>query len=188
MSDKRAAVLLAPGFEEVEAISVVDVLRRAGIEVTIASTDGVPAQTGAHDITVSVDAGLEELAVAPFDLVVLPGGMPGSLNLAESPLVRAFLRSADDAEKWLGAICAGPLALDSAGLLRGRRYTCYPGFQERIESGTWTGARTERDGRIVTGKGPGAALEFGLLLVQVLGLEARSRELAEAMLVVRGDA
>ena len=183
MATKKAAVLLAEGFEETEAVSIIDVLRRAQVETFIVSVSGAGPVTGAHDIRITADRKLEELDVGQLDAVVLPGGMPGAANLAGSEAVRELLRKAAAADLVIGAICAGPIALAAAGVIKGRRATCYPGFEDRLNDAQVTGARVETDGRVVTGKGPGAALEFGLGLLEALDLDSEAGQLKEAMLV-----
>lgn len=180
----RVAVLLAEGFEEVEAVAIIDVLRRADVEVTIAAASG-PAGvvSGAHQIRLTAEAALTDLHPHELALVVLPGGMPGSTALAANPAVLDLLRQVHAGGGLVAAICAAPLALHAAGLLHGRRVTCYPAVEKQLTGAVCTGQAVQRDGRIITSRGPGTALQFALELVRVLGREARAEQLRLGMLV-----
>ena len=182
MNPQHVAVLLADGFEEIEAVAVIDVLRRAGLEVCVASVGSGPVQ-GAHGITLHADARLADVAKHPFDAVVLPGGMPGALNLAASTDVLTLLRRTHDAGRIVAAVCAAPLALHAAGLLAGRRVTSFPSIAERLTGAIHTGNRIETDGRIVTGQAAGSAIEFALAVVTALGLPEKAKSVHDAMLV-----
>ncbi len=184
MNKAHVAVLLARGFEEVEAVAIVDVLRRADLNVTTLSVDGGNPVRGSHGIQVTADAALDSVAGQRFDMVALPGGMPGSKSLAESEAVRTLLRDTAARGDWVAALCAAPLALHAAGLLAdGRRVTAYPAVAERLTGATYTGTRVEVDGRTITGAGPGAALEFALALVAALDGPETAATLRRAMLV-----
>ncbi len=183
MAVDRVAVLLAEGFEEIEAVTIIDVLRRAEIDVETAAITEQRCVNGAHGIEIMADTTLAALAPDRLAMVVLPGGMPGSANLAASAAVCALLRRVWESGRHVAAICAAPIALHAAGLLQGRRVTCYPSFEERLSGATPTGATVECDERIVTSRGPGTALEFALTLVHTLGREQAARELREGMLV-----
>jgi 4-methyl-5(b-hydroxyethyl)-thiazole monophosphate biosynthesis len=161
-------VCLAPGFEEIEAIGIIDILRRAGIEVRIAAVDGAQAVQGSHQVRITADLAVTALVGVAIDAVVLPGGMPGSTTLAVSRPVLDLLRQVHQQGGIVAAICAAPLALHAAGLLHGRRYTCFPGIQDRMDPRGWTGAVVERDERIITGKAAGSVFEFALVLVSLL--------------------
>ena len=180
MSD-RVAVCLADGFEEIEAVGIIDVLRRAGVRVLAAAVDGGRTVRGAHDLRMVADCVIEELPVDELALVALPGGMPGSVNLAESEAVRRLLRTVHGGGKHVAAVCAAPLALQAAGLLDGRRVTAYPAVQEQLTGCTYTGSAVECDGRIITGKGPGVVLDFALQLVATLCGVEKAEELKNAM-------
>lgn len=177
------AVLLANGFEELEAITVIDVLRRAGCEVRILSADDADAVCSAHEVTLAADAGLSTVGGEQFDLVVCPGGMPGATHLAENEAVGSLLRRTWDSGAMVAAICAGPLALHAAGLLNGRRFTVFPGHESAIAEGHWTGADVEEDERIITSRGPGTALKFALHLAALLEGDATAAKLRKQMLV-----
>lgn len=178
---KTAILPLATGFEEIEAITIVDVLRRARMRVLIAGVHPDPV-VGAHDLRVHTDAPLCGQNGAEFDLVVLPGGMPGSEHLRRDPRVQTLLKQAHDAGNWIAALCAAPMALSSAGVLRGRRFTCYPGFAEHCGDGHWHEAPVVTDGKLITACGPGAALPFALEIVRQMQGVAVAEKLAQQML------
>lgn len=179
----HVAVLLADGFEEIEAISVIDVLRRAGLTVSAVGVHGARA-TGSHAIEVACDTTLDALDVEAIDWIVLPGGMPGARVLAEDARVQALLRAHDERGRALAAICAAPMALGRAGLLRGKRATCFPGFEHEL-TGADVDARSRVvvDGRVITSRGPGTALEFALAIVRATAGDALADKLTSGMLV-----
>lgn len=182
MSHPKIAVLLAPGFEEVEAAAPIDVLRRLGFEVQVVGTEGREV-AGAHGLAFKVDCLLSEVKAAHLLAVVLPGGLPGAHHLRDNPAVIQLVQEVYAAGHLVAAICAAPLALDKAGLLEGKKYTCYPGVEGQIHHGTHTGGRVERDGQILTAKGPGAAIEFGLAIGTALGKGAQAEQLRLGMIV-----
>jgi len=179
---KTVAVLFAEGFEEIEGVAIVDVLRRAQCRVIAAGVAGREV-TGAHAMTLRMDALLGELVAAELDAVVLPGGLPGSTNLAASPAVLKLLRQTAAAGKLVAALCAAPLVLEAAGLLKGKRITCYPGCEGQCGSAQATGERVQVDGKLVTGRGPGAAIEFALEVATQLGLGETAEKLRQGMIV-----
>lgn len=175
-------VFLADGFEEVEALVPVDVLRRAGISVT---TVGVTGKTviGSHGIPVVCDAEIDGLQPIDLEAVVLPGGLPGTTNLEACDGVHVFLDCAENSGAIIAAICAAPSVLGHKGLLKGKRATCYTGFEKELIGATVTGEPAVRDGNIVTGRGAGAAFEFAFLLLNALtGSDEASEKLREGML------
>ena len=163
----KVLLLLAPGFEEIEALGTCDVLRRLNIEVTMAALKGREV-AGAHGIRVAADAELAAIAPDGFDALVLPGGMPGAVNLlAVKDQVRDFARGG----KITAAICAAPIVLSAAGVLEGRTFTMYPGFGKFLRAGEApTGRLVESDGPVVTGKGPGATFLFAAAVARALGV------------------
>lgn len=161
-------MFLADGFEEVEALCPLDVLRRAGLEVTTVGI-GKDVIMGAHGIAVQADIPDIMYRDSDPDMIILPGGMPGSTNLDNSKTVDAALRAASRKGAYLCAICAAPMVLGKRGYLKGKRAICYPGFEEFLDGATVSETETVvRDGKVITAKGMGVALDFGLELVRVL--------------------
>lgn len=173
-------VFLAPGFEEIEALATVDVLRRAGEQVV---TVGVSEKIikGSHNISVVADTTIAEVRHTQADMLVLPGGMPGTLNLEACEPLKEMLAEAYRNEKWLAAICAAPSVFGHMGFLQGRSATCYPGFEKDLFGAQYTAQRVCRDGHIVTANGAGSAIAFGLELVRVLQGDEVASNLAAAM-------
>ena len=178
----RACVLLAPGFEEIEAVTIIDVLRRAQIE-TVAVAVGSKSVQGSHGIALLGDVTLEQAATEPWDVVVLPGGMPGAKNLRDSPEVQALIRAQLAAKGRLAAICAAPIALSAAGALQGRKATSYPSFQGELSCAEYLEDPVVVDGPIITSRGPATALRFALKLVGELCGQEREAAVGKAMLV-----
>ncbi|MBN1442605.1 MAG: DJ-1/PfpI family protein [Planctomycetes bacterium] len=180
----RVCVLLADGFEEIEATTIVDVLRRAEVEVATLGVSGRDVR-GAHDIVIRADRTLEEGGGGPWDAVILPGGMPGSKNLRDDPAVQKLIRRQKDGGGKLAAICAAPIALAAAGVLEGVKATSYPGFDREMKGAKYLQDRVVVDGDVTTSRGPGTALEFALELVRQLCGAGTARELEQGMLVRR---
>ncbi len=178
-------LFLADGFEEIEALCPVDLLRRAGVEVKTVGVTGLEV-TGSHGITVKADISAEqaekELETAELEMMILPGGMPGSKNLDASPTVEKFLEAAKESDAYIAAICAAPMILGKRGLLKDKDATCYPGFEEYLEGAKVYDAAVVVDGKYVTSNGMGAALDFALQLVELLRGEAESEKLAESVM------
>ncbi len=181
------AVLLAEGFEEIEAVTVIDVLRRAGVEVTTLGTAS-RQPTGSHGMSLVADGLLADQADKTWDLVVLPGGMPGSAQLRDDPQVQALVTQQNAAGRRLAAICAAPIALSSAGVLDGRKATSYPSFADHLPETRYSNERVCVDNHITTSRSPGTALEFALNLVAQLTSQTRADELAAEMLATRPPA
>ena len=176
---------LADGLEEVECLATADVLIRAGVKVKLVSITGKKEVKGAHGFGIHADALLHEVDPMKADLLFLPGGMPGTKNLmACKPLCDALVQ-ADAAGKRLAAICAAPMVLGKLGLLKGRKATCYPSFEQYLEGAECVSEPVVRDGNIITGMGPGAAMEFALTIVDLLVGKEKVDELVEAMCVKR---
>ena len=180
----NACVLLAEGFEELEAVTILDVLRRAGIE-TEALSVGNQRVAGAHGIPVLADRTLKEGAGERWDAVILPGGLPGATNLQEDPQVLALVQEQNRSGRMVAAICAAPIALASAGVLEGRRATCYPGFEDQLGKVERSEERVVIDGNVITSRGPGTALDFALTLVEELKGREAADALRDAMLITR---
>ena len=164
---KRAAVIIAPGFEEGEALTIIDIIRRAGISC---DSVGLTAQvvTGAHQLTMKCDTILS-LEVCGSDMVVLPGGIPGATNLRDSGLLMEVLRKMNKEGKYICAMCAAPIALERAGILEGKKFTAYVGYDEKIKTGTFLEDEVVTDGNVVTSRGPATAYAFAYELVGLLG-------------------
>lgn len=179
----RVLLPLATGFEEIEAITIVDILRRAGVEVVMGSLEGLHVK-GAHDIVVIADTLLCELESKDFDMIVLPGGLPGATNLAKDTKVLALLQDFDKNKKHIAAICAAPLALKSAGVLK-NHYTCYPSFEKHIaHEGYSDELSVVCDANITTSKGPSTAMVFSLKLVEILCGQDMVQKLQKELLLV----
>jgi 4-methyl-5(b-hydroxyethyl)-thiazole monophosphate biosynthesis len=164
---KRVLVPLAPGFEEIEAVTVIDILRRAGLTVTVAGTEDGPIiasrQTRHHP-----DCRLSDVRADDFDAIVLPGGQPGVDNLAADPHLRRLLDQFRQRGALIAAICAAPLLLSEAGLLQGRRATAHPSVRDRLRAGAIAEERVVVDGTLVTSQAAGTAMEFAFRLVEIL--------------------
>ena len=173
-------LFLANGFEEIEALTPLDVLRRAGVQVTTVGVGG-DSIMGAHGIRVQADIPDTMYRDSSPDMIILPGGMPGSENLDNSRVVDAALRAAARNDAYLCAICAAPMVLGKRGYLSGKRAVCYPGFEAYLEGATVTDARVECDGKVITSKGMGVALEFGLALVEALCGKEKAEQIAASV-------
>ncbi len=171
---------LADGFEEIEALTPIDVLRRAGIEVRTASIGDGKTVTGAHGISVIADitpSEAEAIPSAEIEMIILPGGMPGAKNLDESEVVDRFLADAAERGAYIAAICAAPMIAGRRGLLRDRRAVCYPGFEEYLIGATVTEDAVAVDGNYITARGMGVALDFSLELVRLMKGDAVSEKI-----------
>lgn len=161
-------VPLANGFEEIEAITTIDILRRGECRVVTAALGEDLQVTGNHEITVLADTLLSDVCDREFDLIALPGGMPGASHLRADERLAGMLKAQAERGSWLAAICAAPMVLAAAGLLDGLRCTSFPGFLNEFPALIQTAALVEMDGRVVTARGPGAAMDYALALVSCL--------------------
>lgn len=178
----QVLIPLAVGFEEIEAITLVDILRRAGVEVVMAGLDREQV-CGAHGISIEADALLDEVELSTFDMVVLPGGLPGAEHLAKSEKMQKVLQYFDGDNKLIGAICAAPWALKTAGVLKDK-YTCYPSFEKTIEQeGYVSDSNVVCDHNIMTSRGPATAMEFSLAIVKELCGEEKYCALRKGLLL-----
>ncbi len=169
-------LFLADGFEEIEALCPLDLLRRANLDVTTVGVTGKTV-TGAHGITVTADIAETEFDPADLSMVILPGGMPGTKNLDASLIVHKALDFAIANRKPIAAICAAPMILGKRGILRDQNATCFPGFEEYLSGAILSPLTVVRDGDIITAKGMGVALPFGLALVEYF----KGKETADAL-------
>ena len=180
----KALFFLANGFEELEAVAPIDVLRRAGVEVVLCAVtpDGRLSVSGSHGLRIEAEC-LPAQLPPPEEcmLTYFPGGMPGATNLAAAADVLDYTRRVHAAGGLCCAICAAPLALDAAGLLADADYTCYPGVEARIRNGRYTGRYIQRSGRILTACGPAAALDFALEILRAAGMSAAAGAIAGGM-------
>lgn len=167
----KVAVILADGFEEIEALTVVDVLRRANITCHMVGFED--KVTGSHAIQVQADFVFDG-DLSGYDMIVLPGGMPGAAHLRDNESLISELQKFDQVGKIVAAICAAPIALNRAGLIEGRNFTCYDGVQDQIADGHYHKETVVVDGNIITSRGPATALAFAYHLVETLGGHAES--------------
>ncbi len=175
----------ADGFEEIEALTTIDVLRRAGMNVEIVSVTPDEIVVGAHNVSILCDVNFENCDFFDAELLFLPGGMPGAATLDKHEGLRKLILSFVEKGKPVAAICAAPMVLGKLGLLKGKKATCYPGFEQYLEGAECVKEHVVRDGNIITGMGPGAAMEFALDIVDLLAGKEKVDELVEAMCVKR---
>ena len=175
------AVLLANGFEEIEALTPVDMLRRAGLEVKTVGIGGKRI-VGSHGIALEADMLPEEVNLDAVDMAIFPGGMPGSLNLDKSEFTDEIIGAVTKNGGRLAAICAAPLVLGRRGLLVGKRATCYPGFESELRGAVTTGEGVVTDGSITTARGMGVALEFSKELISLVITKEKAAELSAAIM------
>lgn len=178
---KKTAILFANGYEEVEALTVVDLLRRAQIVCDIVCVDGTQEVTGSHGITVHADRKFSETDFGEYDGVILPGGMPGTKNLAADGRVLALLRDFHAQGKLTAAICAAPTVLAKAGLLEGKTAVCYPGMEGQLTGANIGSDSVAADGTIITSRGVGTAIDFALALVRYFDSAERAEALASSI-------
>jgi 4-methyl-5(b-hydroxyethyl)-thiazole monophosphate biosynthesis len=184
----KIVVPLATGFEEIEAVTVIDVLRRAGIEVVIASLDslgslGDAPVIGAHSIVISSSITIDALDENELDGIVLPGGMPGASNLRDHPKVIKLIQDLAQNDKLVGAICAAPIVLEKAGVIKDKQVTCFPGFENELASANVQQTDCVIDGNIITAQGPSFSLTFALNIVEMLIGAKKRQEIQKAMLI-----
>jgi 4-methyl-5(b-hydroxyethyl)-thiazole monophosphate biosynthesis len=179
---KKVFIFLAEGFEEMEAVTTIDILLRGKLDVTIVSVTGKTLVTGAHGIAVNTDALFENTDFSEGKLLVLPGGMPGASNLnAHQGLKNLLLQYAKEGKK-IAAICAAPLVLGGLDLLQGKKATAYPGFESTLTGAKFVDTSVMKDGNIITAKGPAFAIEFGLTIVEELQGKEQADEVAGGVL------
>lgn len=180
---KQILIHLAEGFEEIEAVTIIDVLRRAGLNVVTVSVTGNLMVKGAHQIELKADRLFEDVDYSLGMMIVLPGGMPGAKNLGEHKELGRQITEYHDNNKYLAAICAAPLVFGNLGILKGKSAVCYPGFESQL-----IGAKVGMlpyivDQKVITGRGIGAALQFSLEIVKILIGEEQSVQLKNDMLI-----
>lgn len=179
---KRVSVFLADGFEEIEGLTVVDVLRRAGVKVNTVSVTGNFVVHGAHQIDVKADVLFDEMDFSGTDMFVLPGGMPGTLNLGKHDGLAGLLRIQNEKGAYIAAICAAPGILGELGLLKGRKACCYPSSEEKLEGAEVVHEPVVQDGHIITSRGMGTAIPFSLKLAELLCGAEKAGQVGKAIL------
>lgn len=162
----KTAIFMADGCEEIEGLTVVDVLRRADIEIDMISINGSDSVTSSHGVTFMADHLFEQINLDEYDAVVLPGGMPGTLNLKNHAGVISAVQKFAGEGKLVAAICAAPSVLGAAGILSGKRATCHPGFEDQLTGATTSEASVVTDGNIITSRGMGTAIDFALSILR----------------------
>lgn len=162
----KIGIFMADGCEEIEGLTVVDIVRRAKMEIVMISITGKKEVTSSHGVTFLADAIAEETGYEDLDGIVLPGGMPGTTHLLENEIVNAVIRKFAGEGKLVAAICAAPSVLGAAGLLEGKHATCHPGFEEKLTGATTSEDEVVRDGNIITSRGMGTAIPFAFEIVR----------------------
>lgn len=178
----RVAIFLATGFEEIEALTVVDLLRREHVEIDMVSVTGEKRAIGAHNIVVETDKIINQLNFSEYDMLILPGGMPGTLNLEANELLMSQVDAFYAQGKLLAAICAAPSIFGHRNMLQGKVACCYPGFEKDLTGANVSLEPVCVDGKIITSRGMGCAIQFGLKIVEVLLDEKVSKELADKII------
>lgn len=178
---KRVYLFLATGFQETEAIATVTICRRTDINITTVSITGNNMVDSASGVTIKADKLLQECDFSDADMLVMPGGMPGSTNLRDCKPLQDIIMKHYKAGKALAAICAAPIVYGNLGILRGMNVTCYPGFESQLTGAIPTGKTVEVDGQFITGHGPGASLDFGYAIVEYLLGKATVKQVKENM-------
>lgn len=164
----KIGIFMADGCEEIEGLTVVDIVRRAGMEITTISISEKKEVTSSHKVTFLADALASEVNFDELDGIVLPGGMPGTLNLGANETVNAVVKKFAAEGKLVSAICAAPSVLGAAGLLEGKKATCHPGFEEKLTGAIVSSEAVVADGNVITSRGMGTAIEFGLEIIKYL--------------------
>ncbi len=180
---KNVFIFLAEGFEEIEAIATIDVLRRGEVDITTVSVSKDLKVTGAHGIPVHADKLFEDVDFSDAEMLILPGGMPGASNLNAHNALKELISHHAEKGGLLAAICAAPLVFGGLGILEGKKATCYPGFESQLTGAKITNEPVVQDGNIITGKGPGFAVNFGLKIVTELKGKEKADAVAAGMLI-----
>ena len=179
---KKICVFLADGFEEIEGLTVVDLLRRAGVEVTTASITDSLTIHGAHKIDVKADALFEDVDYTKEDMVVLPGGMPGTKNLMAHEDLVSNLKQFHEAGKAVAAICAAPMVLGENGILEGKKAVCYPGFEANLKGATVLKEEAVTDGNVITSRGLGTAIEFAGEIITYFESKEKAQQVKQSVI------
>jgi len=178
----KSLIFLAPGYEEVEMLTVVDMLRRAGIEINMVSITGTLEVTGSHNITIKADQLFANADFNSTDMLILPGGMPGTNNLlAYKPLTYKLVEF-NNSGKAVAAVCAAPSVLGALGILNGKNATCYPGFEEKLTGATYQKQPVVRDGNVITSRGMGTCIDFAGEIITLLDTKAKADDIKEKII------
>ena len=178
----KVYIFFADGLEEIEGLTVVDMMRRAGIDISIVSMNVTLTVTGSHKITIGADVLLEDIDADEADMFVLPGGLPGTNHLADSMLLADILKKAYSAGKYVAAICAAPSVLGGLGILHGKKATCYPGFEDKLTGAVCQTDNVVADGKVITSRGMGTAIEFSARLIAALKGEKAGEDLMASIM------
>lgn len=178
----RIAIFFATGYEEIEALTVVDICRRLGLTIDMVSVTEEHSVTGSHGITVQMDQIISQIDFAGYDMIVLPGGMPGTKNLEACEPLMAQLDAFYKAGKYIGAICAAPSIFGHRGFLKGRKACSYPTAESQLEGAQVTEGPVEVDGNVVTSRGMGTAIDFGLVVAELFVGKEKAAELAKGII------
>lgn len=180
---KKVILFLAEGFEEVEALTVVDYLRRKNINVDTVSITEDNKVKGAHEIVVLADKIINDIKdIDDYDAVIIPGGLPGATNLRDNDKVIDVVKKVNENGKLISAICAGPIVLERAGVINGKNVTSYPGFEDDLKNGIYIEKNVVRDGNIITARGPALAVDFAIEIIRYLLGEEKAEELKKDIL------
>ena len=179
---KKLGVFMADGCEEIEALTVVDIARRAGIETAMISVSGKKEVTSSHKVTFQTDIPAEFMDYDKLDGIVLPGGMPGTINLGKNECVQKIIADFASKGKLVAAICAAPSVLGEAGLLQGKKATSYPGFEDKLLGADVSFEAVVKDGNIITSRGMGTAIEFSLAIVEYLLDSEKAEEIRKGII------
>lgn len=178
----RVGIFLADGFEEIEGLTVVDILRRAGIDISMISINGKKKVTGAHGIALDTDEDIVQCDLDKLDMLVLPGGMPGTMNLAACEKLTEALKKADQEKRGIAAICAAPSVLGDLGFLKGKKAVCYPEFESRLTGAEVLAVPVVTDGHITTSRGMGTAIAFALELTKRLKDKETAKQVGRSII------
>lgn len=179
---KKLLVFIADGTEEVEVLTVVDYLRRAEVEVDLVSVGESGKIKGAHDVYIGADMTIDEIKENNYDAIYVPGGMPGAENIKNTEKAISLIKEGFENKKIISALCAAPIVLEEAGVLEGKDFTCYPGFEDEIKSGNYKDQNVVVDENVITGKGPAIAAELAFKLIEALVGKEKSEEVREGTL------
>ncbi|MCD7862787.1 MAG: DJ-1/PfpI family protein [Lachnospiraceae bacterium] len=179
---KKAAIFFAEGYEEIEALTVVDMCRRAGIDIRMVSVTGAEHVTSSHGVCVKMDAQISDLDFESLDMLILPGGMPGTKNLEQVPALTAQLKAFADSGKYVCAICAAPSVLGHLGILNGKKAVCYPGFEQDLSGAQVLKKSCVVDGNVITARGMGCAIEFSKAIITALADAETAQKTADSVI------